>query len=83
MRRDFVISSNEENITELLLLKVILHLAEGLLRMICSMEVFVRPIAVHSHWRRAAVYRQPGREEMKSLAWSWVNWVTKVSDKSV
>lgn len=48
MSRDLVVSGNEEDITEQLLLQVVLHLAEGLLGVVCGMETGISSITVHA-----------------------------------
>lgn len=57
---NLLVTSNQEHITELLLLQVILHFAEGLLRVVRGLEIFVRAIGAHP--QRAAGGGQPARD---------------------
>lgn len=47
MCRYLAIPSNEDNVTELLLLQVALHLSEGLLCMVNSLVEFLRATRIH------------------------------------
>lgn len=57
---NLLVPRNQEHITELLLLQVILHFAEGLLRMVRGLEILVRAIGAHP--KRAAGGGQPARD---------------------
>lgn len=60
----------QEHIAQLLVLKVCLHLTEGLLCMICSLEKLIRGVSVHSGERtqNQPVYdkRQDRKEGIRS-----------------
>lgn len=43
-----VIPCYQENVAQLLVLQVHLHLAESLLCMICGLEILIRGVGVHS-----------------------------------
>lgn len=60
MRWNLLVAGDQEHITELLLLQVILHFAEGLLRVVCGLEILVRAIGAHP--KRAAGHGQPARD---------------------
>lgn len=47
MCRYLAIPSNQDNVTELLLLQVTLHLSEGLLCMVNSLVEFLRAARIH------------------------------------
>lgn len=46
--RYLVIPSYQEDVTQLLVLKISLHLAESLFRMVCRLEKLVGGVGVHS-----------------------------------
>lgn len=48
MCRDLVISSYQKNITQLLVLKIGLHLSEGLFCMVCGLEKLIGAVGAHS-----------------------------------
>lgn len=44
---DLVISSYQKYITQLLVLKIGLHLSKGLFRMVCGLEKLIRAVGAH------------------------------------
>lgn len=57
---NLLVTSDQEHVTELLLLQVILHFAEGLLRVVGGLEILVRAIGAHP--KGAAGGGQPARD---------------------